>query len=60
MSSQGMSYGEGRERIMRIAKEQKHGDIRLKQNLCGSILNQVKLREGDRAAREIVREASSR
>ena len=60
MSERGMSYGEARQRIMRITKEQKHGDIRLKQNLCNSILNQARIREGEGAVREIIREAQSR
>ena len=56
----GMSYSEARERVMRITKESKHGNVQMKQNLVGSILNQARIREGDRAVREIVREASSR
>lgn len=58
--AQGMSYNEARARVMRIVREPNRGNVQLKQNLVRSIINQAAIREGQGAAREIIREASSR
>lgn len=55
-SRPGMSYQEGRDRIARISKGSGHIDA--KRNLANSIVNQVRIREGEGAAREIRREFS--
>jgi hypothetical protein len=53
----GMSYSEAKTRIKRMVSSG-HGNDQAKANLAGSIVNQVRVREGDRAARELVREFS--
>ncbi len=58
MPEQGMRYTEARQRIQRIIKNP--GNSQAKANLCNSILNQVRRREGDGAVRELTRECSSR
>ncbi len=59
MSERGMSYNEARARVMRITSA-KTGDPRVKSNLVNSILNQARIREGQGAVREIVREVNGR
>lgn len=58
-SERGMSYGEVRGRLMDLAKHDKMHPQQ-KQNLAKSMLNQVTLREGAGAAREIIREMTHR
>lgn len=53
----GMSYENVRARVKRITSA-KTGNAQAKANLCNSLINQVRLREGSGAAREIVREFS--
>ena len=55
-SKPGMNYQEGRDRVARIVKGA--GNIDAKRNLANSIVNQVRVREGERAAHEIRREFS--
>ena len=59
MERPGMSYNEARSRVLRMSGS-KHGSAQLKGNVMNSILNQVKIREGSGAVREIVREMRSR
>ena len=55
--SQGMSYNDVRTRVKRITSA-RTGNAQAKSNLVNSLVNQVRLREGSGAAREIVREFS--
>jgi hypothetical protein len=55
----GMQYQEAKQRIKRMTSNN-HGDPRLKANLCNSILNQVRIRHGESAVRELTRECSGR
>ena len=55
----GMSYSEARARVVRISDNPKiHPQA--KENLCRSIINQVKVRSGEGSARELVKSVSSR
>ena len=56
---QGMSYNEGRTRVMRMTGNS-HGNAQMKANLVNSIVNQVRIREGAGAAKEIIREMRMR
>ena len=58
MPEQGMRYQEAKQRITRIIKND--GNPQAKANLCNSILNQVRRRDGEGAVRELTRECSSR
>ena len=53
----GMRYEDVRSRVKRITSSSK-GDMQAKANLCNSLVNQVRLCEGSKAAREIMREFS--
>lgn len=53
---QGMGFEDVRTRVKRLNTQ--GGNPQLKANLKGSLLNQVRLREGDGAVREIQRELS--
>jgi len=58
MAEQGMRYQEAKQRITRIIKND--GNPQAKANLCNSILNQVRRRDGEGAVRELTRECSGR
>lgn len=55
----GMGYDEGRARVKRLVTSS-HGNTEAKANLCNSIVNQVRLREGSGAAKEIMKEFGKR
>ena len=54
-----MKYEDAKRRLVRITKSDK-GNIQAKANICNSMINQVRLREGERAARELTRDVSGR
>jgi hypothetical protein len=54
----GMGYEDVRKRVMRITKGDSNPQARA--NLTKSLLNQARLRDGDGAVRELVREMRSR
>lgn len=58
-NERGMSYNEVRGRLIDLAKNDRMHPQQ-KQNLAKSMINQVTLREGQGAAREIVREMTHR
>jgi hypothetical protein len=53
----GMRYEDARSRIKRMTSNS-HGNPQAKANICNSLVNQVRLHEGSKAARELVREFS--
>lgn len=53
----GMRFEDARSRIKRMASNG-HGSVQAKTNVCNSLINQVRLHEGSKAARELVREFS--
>jgi hypothetical protein len=58
----GMHFKDARKRLMRIKETERQGKVKnakLQKNLEKSLLNQVKLAEGEQAVRELRREIDS-
>jgi hypothetical protein len=59
----GISYNEGKQRLLRMREYHEKGAVKDRgraQNLAKSYINSVRLREGERGVKELIREVNSR